>query len=163
VFKKTCPRHRTTPCQCLALSSAKPDPPPQTQSAPARRCRCHDNADWSVQLITDPAQSTLQLTNQLRALGLYAAPTLGERAISSPYCPFSHPAGDGNCLFRALADQLWGSPNGHLTLRTEVCDWMEARKERYEGFVDDDRTFDSHIRSMRVPGLSTRIHTLRSL
>ncbi|KAF8588041.1 cysteine proteinase [Ramaria rubella] len=89
-----------------------------------------------TRLITDPAQSTLQLTNQLRALGLYAAPTLG----------------DGNCLFRALADQLWGSPNGHLKLRTEVCEWMEARKERYEGFVDEDRSFDTHIRCMRIPG-----------
>jgi len=87
-------------------------------------------------LITDPAQTTLQLTNQLRGLGLYAAPTLG----------------DGNCLFRALADQLWGSPNGHLTLRAEVCDWMEARKEQYEGFVDEDRSFDTHIMCMRVPG-----------
>lgn len=68
--------------------------------------------------------------------------------------PLSCIPGDGNCLFRALADQLWGSPNGHLTLRAEVCDWMDARKERYEGFVDEDRTFATHIMCMRVPGQS---------
>ncbi|KAF8521101.1 hypothetical protein BU17DRAFT_88368 [Hysterangium stoloniferum] len=89
-----------------------------------------------TKLFTDPAQSTLQLTNQLRGLGLYAAPTLG----------------DGNCLFRALADQLWGSPNGHMKLREEICDWMVTHKERYEGFVDEDRSFDTHIRCMRIPG-----------
>ena len=74
---------------------------------------------------------------------------------------FSQSPGDGNCLFRALADQLWGSPNGHLTLRAEVCDWMEGRKERYEGFVDEDRSFDTHIKSMRIPGKSTNVHTTR--
>ncbi|KAF8512799.1 hypothetical protein JB92DRAFT_2926390 [Gautieria morchelliformis] len=111
----------------------------QTQKAakvPVPRNTRHRTRLHKPKLITDPAQSTLQLTNQLRGLGLYAAPTLG----------------DGNCLFRALADQLWGSPSGHLTLRAEVCNWMEARKERYEGFVDEDRSFDTHIQCMRVPG-----------
>lgn len=60
--------------------------------------------------------------------------------------------GDGNCLFRALSDQLWGFPNGHLKLRAEICDWMESQRERYEGFVDEDRTFDTHLRLMRIPG-----------
>ena len=120
--------------------------------------RRHENSlplITSSQLITDPAQSTLQLTNQLRALGLYAAPTLGQPYFST--CAFlcrclTPIQGDGNCLFRALADQLWGSPSGHLKLRAEVCGWMEARKERYEGFVDEDRSFDTHIQCMRIPG-----------
>ncbi|GJJ09376.1 hypothetical protein Clacol_003598 [Clathrus columnatus] len=102
---------------------------------PARTTR-NRSRHYKSKLITDTAQSTLQLTNQLRALGLYAAPTLG----------------DGNCLFRALSDQLWGSSNSHLKLRTEVCDWMASQRERYEGFVDEDRTFDTHLKLMRLSG-----------
>lgn len=53
---------------------------------------------------------------------MYAAPTLG----------------DGNCLFRALSDQYYGSPSKHVEVRQNVCDWIEQHKERYEGFVDED-------------------------
>jgi hypothetical protein len=53
-------------------------------------------------------------------LGLYAAPTIG----------------DGNCLFRALSDQVYGSPSRHAEVRKEVCDWIEKWGERYEGFVE---------------------------
>ncbi|PPQ84844.1 hypothetical protein CVT26_011917, partial [Gymnopilus dilepis] len=67
-----------------------------------------------------PLQPTPSLPDQLRLLGLYAAPTLG----------------DGNCLFRALADQVYGSPVRHAEVRKEVCDWIERWPERYEGFVE---------------------------
>ena len=80
--------------------------------------------------------STQQLTEQLRALGLYAAPTLG----------------DGNCLFRALSDQLYGTPSYHLKLRKEICDWIEAHKERYEPFVEDERGLSVHLQCMRQQG-----------
>ncbi|KAF4611912.1 hypothetical protein D9613_004015 [Agrocybe pediades] len=67
-----------------------------------------------------PLQSTPSLPDQLRLLGLYAANTLG----------------DGNCLFRALADQVYGSPVRHAEVRRDVCDWIEKHGERYEGFVE---------------------------
>jgi OTU domain-containing protein 3 len=72
--------------------------------------------------LTDPTSSTQLLTTQLQSLGLYAAPTIG----------------DGNCLFRALSDQVHGSPEKHREVRRQVCDWIEQHKERYEGFVEDD-------------------------
>ncbi|CAE6446624.1 unnamed protein product [Rhizoctonia solani] len=84
----------------------------------------------------DPAANTAELTAQLRSMGLYAAPTLG----------------DGNCLFRALSDQIYGTPNEHLTLRKEICAFMAAHKERFEAFVDDDRSWDQHISTMRNNG-----------
>lgn len=86
--------------------------------------------------MSDPAQNTQLLSDQLRALGLYAAPTLG----------------DGNCLFRALSDQYFGTPSQHLKLRQEICDWMESHKQRYEPFVLDERGLDVHLRCMREPG-----------
>ena len=89
------------------------------------------------QLVSDPIENTQQLNEQLRALGLYPAPTLG----------------DGNCLFRALSDQYYGSPSQHLRLREEICDWIQAHKLRYEPFVLDERGLDVHLRCMRQPGM----------
>ncbi|KAI0920290.1 hypothetical protein AcV5_010071 [Taiwanofungus camphoratus] len=85
--------------------------------------------------LADPAENSQLLTEQLRAMGLYAAPTLG----------------DGNCLFRALSDQLYGTPSYHLKLRQDICDWIESHKQRYEPFVDDERGLDVHLQCMRQP------------
>ena len=81
-------------------------------------------------------ENTQLLTEQLRALGLYAASTLG----------------DGNCLFRALSDQLYGTDSYHRKLRQEICDWIENHKARYEPFVDDERGLTVHLQCMRQQG-----------
>ncbi|KAH7924401.1 cysteine proteinase [Leucogyrophana mollusca] len=87
-------------------------------------------------ILSDPAQNTQLLTEQLRSLGLYAANTLG----------------DGNCLFRALCDQLYGSPSQHLQLRKDICDWIESHSQRYEPFCEDERGLSAHLRCMREQG-----------
>lgn len=99
----------------------------------------HSLTPHQSQLLSDPTENTQQLTQQLRALGLYAADTLG----------------DGNCLFRALSDQLYGNPSHHLRLRQEICDWIAAHKSRYEPFVEDERGFDVHLQCMQQQGSST--------
>ncbi|KAG8215479.1 hypothetical protein J3R82DRAFT_9110 [Butyriboletus roseoflavus] len=86
--------------------------------------------------LADPEQNTQLLTEQLRSLGLYAAHTLG----------------DGNCLFRALSDQLHGSPSYHLQLRKDICDWIENHSQRYEPFCEDERGLTAHLRCMREQG-----------
>ncbi|TCD64864.1 hypothetical protein EIP91_003568 [Steccherinum ochraceum] len=70
---------------------------------------------------------------RLRGLGLYAAPTLG----------------DGNCLFRALSDQLYGTDHYHASLRQAICNWIQSHKHRYAPFVDDERGLDVHLECMR--------------
>ncbi|KZT00393.1 cysteine proteinase [Laetiporus sulphureus 93-53] len=85
--------------------------------------------------LSDPAESSQLLNEQLRAMGLYAAPTLG----------------DGNCLFRALSDQLYGTPSYHLKLRQDICAWIASHKQRYGPFVDDERGIDVHLECMRQP------------
>jgi OTU domain-containing protein 3 len=90
----------------------------------------------STQALADPASNTHLLTEQLRALGLYAASTLG----------------DGNCLFRALSDQLYGSDSYHSKLRQDVCTWISNHQRRYEPFVDDERGLDVHLQCMRQQG-----------
>lgn len=52
-------------------------------------------------------------------------------------------AGDGNCLFRAIADQLEGDPTKHATYRKKICEFIQLNREEYEPFIEDDETFDS--------------------
>lgn len=78
-------------------------------------------------------------------MGLYAAPTLG----------------DGNCLFRALSDQYYGSPSRHSEVRREICDFIEAHPERYEGFVDVDEFGESGVRKEKGGGLTAYVAGMR--
>ncbi|KAI5475726.1 OTU domain-containing protein 3 [Pseudohyphozyma bogoriensis] len=90
-------------------------------------------------LIEDPAVSERVLAAQLKLMGLYAAHTLG----------------DGNCLFRALSDQLFGDPTHHLQLRHDVCEFIADRPDRFRLFVDEDSVpggFEGHVASMRLQG-----------
>ncbi|KAF9238472.1 hypothetical protein BU15DRAFT_88328 [Melanogaster broomeanus] len=86
--------------------------------------------------LANPEYNTQLLTEQLRSLGLYAAHTLG----------------DGNCLFRALSDQLYGTPSPHLQLRKDICDWIESHSQRYEPFCEDERGLSAHLGCMREQG-----------
>ncbi|KAE9963002.1 hypothetical protein BLS_009222 [Venturia inaequalis] len=56
----------------------------------------------------------------LADLGLYAADILG----------------DGNCLFNALSDQIYGNQDEHLAIRSRVIDWMIEHKDYFKQFLD---------------------------
>ncbi|KAI8477500.1 MAG: hypothetical protein J3K34DRAFT_515825 [Monoraphidium minutum] len=60
---------------------------------------------------------------------------------------------DGNCLFRAVGDQTEGDEGRHVELRQRACDLMEARREGFEPFVEDDQGFDTYIKRMRKDGV----------
>ncbi|KAJ3718109.1 hypothetical protein DFJ43DRAFT_1098518 [Lentinula guzmanii] len=109
------------------------------------RTRATRSSGRSNLLTSDPLQNTVQLNNQLRSLGLYAAPTIG----------------DGNCLFRALSDQYYGSPSRYGEVRREICDFIEAHPEQYEGFVDVDEFGDSSVRKGKGSGLSVYVAGMR--
>lgn len=49
-----------------------------------------------------------------------------------------------NCLFRALADQLDGSDDGHLRYRRIIVKYLADHREEFEPFVEDNRSFDEH-------------------
>ncbi|RSH80567.1 uncharacterized protein EHS24_009149 [Apiotrichum porosum] len=64
---------------------------------------------------------------------------------------------DGNCLFRALADQLWGEQSRHAEVRKLVCDHLErARGELGDfvaGFLSEGETYDGYVQRMRGAGV----------
>lgn len=62
--------------------------------------------------------------------------------------------GDGNCLYRAIADQLWGEEERHLEVRLAVCDYLETHASRFEMFIaeEDGHSFSEHVQLMRALG-----------
>lgn len=98
----------------------------------ARRARAKERRD--------PAEpggdESVSFANQLRALGL----------------KLREVPGDGNCLFRALGDQLEGHSRNHLRHRQETVDYMIKQREDFEPFVEDDIPFEKHVASLAKPG-----------
>jgi len=60
--------------------------------------------------------------------------------------------GDGNCLFRAVSDQLEGNSRNHLEYRVNTVTYMEHFREDFEPFVEDDVPFDRHAANLRKSG-----------
>ncbi|KAH9856199.1 hypothetical protein C2E23DRAFT_507100 [Lenzites betulinus] len=108
-------------------------PPKRKHARQAPQMRSRTTRSRGKPIATNPEENSQMLNAQLRQLGLYAAHTIG----------------DGNCLFRALSDQLYGTPSYHLKLRQDICDWEEAHKERYAPFVEDERGLEYHLSCMR--------------
>lgn len=65
---------------------------------------------------------------------------------------------DGNCLFRAVADQLCGDANEHQSYRERCCEHMLDHAEEFSLFyVADDfesscDSFESYVSKMQRPG-----------
>ncbi|NWX60067.1 OTUD3 protein, partial [Promerops cafer] len=76
------------------------------------------------------------LAGQLRALGL----------------KLREVPGDGNCLFRALGDQLEGHSRNHLRHRQDTVEFMVRQRGDFEPFVEDDVPFDKHVANLAKPG-----------
>lgn len=60
--------------------------------------------------------------------------------------------GDGNCLFRALGDQLDGSERSHYKHRLDVVKFMSENRADFEPFVEDDIPFERHVECLGCPG-----------
>ncbi|XP_068603182.1 OTU domain-containing protein 3 [Brachionichthys hirsutus] len=84
----------------------------------------------------DEGAEFVSFSNQLQALGL----------------KLREVPGDGNCLFRALGDQLEGHSRGHLRLREETVQFMMSHRQDFEPFVEDDVPFTQHLSNLTQPG-----------
>jgi len=51
--------------------------------------------------------------------------------------------GDGNCLFRAIAHQVYGDPEMHDEVRKRCIEYMEKERDHYSQFVSED--FNEYI------------------
>ena len=58
--------------------------------------------------------------------------------------------GDGNCLFRSIADQMEGNPNRHRHYRSTIISFISSRREDFEPFIEDDESFDDYVSRMSM-------------
>ncbi|KAK4790899.1 hypothetical protein SAY86_031312 [Trapa natans] len=59
---------------------------------------------------------------------------------------------DGNCFFRALADQLEGSEDEHGKYRSMVVQYIKKNRETFEPFIEDEVPFDEYCQTMENDG-----------
>ncbi|KAG2724367.1 hypothetical protein I3760_01G013900 [Carya illinoinensis] len=59
---------------------------------------------------------------------------------------------DGNCFFRALADQLEGNEEEHKKYRSMVVEYILKNREMFEPFIEDEVPFDEYCQSMEKEG-----------
>ncbi len=59
---------------------------------------------------------------------------------------------DGNCLFRALGDQLEGNEKLHMKYRQEAVNFIELQKEEFAPFIEDDETIDQYLADLARDG-----------
>ena len=59
--------------------------------------------------------------------------------------------GDGNCQFRAIADQLYGSPDRYAEVRAKIVEHLRSNVPLYSGFVHDIQ-YDAYIENMGLDG-----------
>ncbi len=71
-------------------------------------------------------------------------------------------AGDGNCLFRALADQEDGDDAGHATVRYQVVDFMRKHSQDFEPFLVDAKDFETHLRNLGTDKLALLYYAVPS-
>ncbi|KAG6595233.1 OVARIAN TUMOR DOMAIN-containing deubiquitinating enzyme 10, partial [Cucurbita argyrosperma subsp. sororia] len=58
--------------------------------------------------------------------------------------------GDGNCQFRALSDQLFGTSERHKLVRENVVNQLKSHREIYEGYVP--MGYDDYLEKMSMSG-----------
>ena len=59
--------------------------------------------------------------------------------------------GDGNCLFRAVSDQVYGTDKHYDIIRQKCMDYLEVQKRFFKLFVDGD--FDEYIKQKRMDAI----------
>lgn len=61
--------------------------------------------------------------------------------------------GDGNCLFRALGDQLNGDGDNHLEYRERTVRYISSHRDEFEPFLseEDGKNFDDAVQKLSQP------------
>ena len=63
---------------------------------------------------------------------------------------FRDTTADGNCLFRAISDQIWGSEVHHHRIRRDCVQFMKDYEDDFKPFIDGD--FDAFLRETSTLG-----------
>ena len=56
--------------------------------------------------------------------------------------------GDGNCLFRAVCEQIEGNESNYEEYREKCVNYMKENKDTFQPFIEDDEPIDKYIERM---------------
>lgn len=105
---------------------------------PSRKSQTQNNKDWKKQKKNLWKKGALE--DDLMAMGLRV------KCIEP----------DGNCFFRALGDQLYGTDADHANIRERVMEFIVESRDLFEIFIEpcleDGETFDDYVSGMRELG-----------
>jgi len=78
-----------------------------------------------------------------------------------------HVGGDGNCLFRAVSHQIYGTEDHHKYIRDKCMDYISLNKNFFKQFIiGGDQTIDQYIEEKRRVGVwgdDIEIHALSEM
>eukprot|EP00300_Choanocystis_sp_HF-7_P013894 c18492_g1_i1.p1 GENE.c18492_g1_i1~~c18492_g1_i1.p1 ORF type:complete len:350 (+),score=95.47 c18492_g1_i1:28-1050(+) len=97
--------------------------------------------------ISHSRKSSKCLKSDVRALSYQEALRMNER-LRPLNLELSDVESDGNCLFRAIADQLEGDESLHKTYRQKILEFIRTNREDFEFFIEDDEPFDDYLQRM---------------
>ena len=78
---------------------------------------------------------------------------LMKQQLSSFGLDFKETTGDGNCLFRAISDQVCGNEDLHEEYRQMAISYMCSNPEDFAPFIEDDEPFNTYTTRLRKPGI----------
>ncbi len=73
---------------------------------------------------------------------------------------------DGNCLFRAVAHQVYGDVERHDIVRSDCCDYLEKNRDRFEMLVESGEEFNQYVenkRKLKVWGDDPEVRAMEEL
>ena len=59
---------------------------------------------------------------------------------------------DGNCLFRAVADQVYCDHNTHASIRNLCANYMQREEKEFSEFITDQLDYTRYISDLRKDG-----------
>lgn len=129
-----------------SVNDANPKKRPQQLSPPNEPKNKHDNSGWKGKQTkrreqVSPAGSSAKDVYDVADLRAQ----LGSYGLTLRDIP-----GDGNCLFRALGDQLEGHSMNHLKHRMDTVRYMIAHRGHFEPFIDVP--FDRYVDNLSRAG-----------
>ena len=67
-------------------------------------------------------------------------------------CKIVDVGGGGDCFYRVVAHQLKMNPNKFMEIRRKIADYLEANKETYQPFFENNEKLTKFISSIRKKG-----------
>lgn len=127
--------------QKAAVAARGGNAPPVTVDSKSKQHRADKAKRNELRKGRNDASATGQFRKQLSTIGLR----------------WKDIVGDGNCLFRSVADCLHGDEGLHADARTKCCSELAGSRDEYAPFVLDEEDagggdFDKYLHAMREDG-----------